>query len=199
MQTICFYRESDVHLRLSNSFILSSDGLIVSLFSYRFLRRSSTWAAIRNSVPSNWLSFHSFLFENVTTELPYFLFQFGMEAEVVYFYSQVVVFVLWKCSNNHTEHSFAFTMREILLVATGVRSKFFLDGLSRAEFLYIDSISLHFIDWDQTVVQVLWAEFTRQYLFGLPLFSGQSSVTSISHRSGHLVRGIGACRPKLYL
>ena len=199
MKTICFYRESDVHLRLSNSFILSSDGLIVSLFSYRFLRRSSTWAAIRNSVPSNWLSFHSFLFENVTTELPYFLFQFGMEAEVVYFYSQVVVFVLWKCSNNHTEHSFAFTMREILLVATGVRSKFFLDGLSRAEFLYIDSISLHFIDWDQTVVQVLWAEFTRQYLFGLPLFSGQSSVTSISHRSGHLVRGIGACRPKLYL
>jgi len=199
MQTICFYRESDVHLRLSNSFILSSDGLIVSLFSYRFLRRSSTWAAIRNSVPSNWLSFHSFLFENVTTELPYFLFQFGMEAEVVYFYSQVVVFVLWKCSNNHTEHSFAFTIREILLVATGVRSNFFLDGLSRAEFLYIDSISLHFIDWDQTVVQVLWAEFTRQYLFGLPLFSGQSSVTSISHRSGHLVRGIGACRPKLYL
>lgn len=118
-----------------------SDGFFIFLqiFAQKFYLGSN-----KKLVPSNWLWFHSLLFENANTKLPYFLFQFGMEAEDVYFYSQVVVFVLWNVAIIIRSTHLPLLFRKFCLYYpenspsdNRCQVLYILDGLSTADiFLY---------------------------------------------------------------
>ena len=136
MQTICFfYRESVTCLLLK--FLLFwgfrwSDGFSIFL---QISAQKVNLGINKNLVPSNWLWFHSLLFENVTDKLPCFLCQFGMEAEVVCFHSQVVVFVLWNYEIFHYSYGALVSLYYSVNSPSDYRCQvlYVLDGMSSTQ------------------------------------------------------------------
>jgi hypothetical protein len=114
MQTICFFIENLLHVCSSNSFYFEvSDGLMVSLFSYRSLRRSSTWASIRIwSRQTDCDSIH-FCLKMLPTNYPVFFISLVWKQKLCasilkllsLYYEIMKYFII------HMEHSFAFTIQ----------------------------------------------------------------------------------------
>lgn len=195
MQTICFLSRiwrTCVPLKFLYFELRWSDGFFIFLqiFFQKFYLGSN-----KKLVPSNWLRFRSLLFEKCCHQATLFSFSVwhGSRSCVLLFSSCCLC--IMKYSNNHTEHSFAFTIREILPVTTGVRSYIFFGWFVKLYWFYKPAFywfrqasrPCSIRPWSR----FFWAEFTQQILFCLPLFSGQSLVTSILHHNGHWSRASG--------